>query len=1141
MDLEIKENAPSSDHQDPNSDVDSAKCAVIVQAPLTGISKFLVVQLENVIVPAGEGVELVSTIDGDKESNYPSVPLESEGVSNGGCQIETKIEPLIFKEDECEILASLSQEVDHRNNVITSPRPRRAAASKKLFRCTDCEASFVIDYQLKNHVRLVHKSGQTFKCDKCGEAFASKALLSKHSETHTGSSDSLSKSSRHSRHIKTHPNSDEDALSKASRHSRHIKTWSDLEDTPSNNPGNSKGSQTDIASNGMPSKSTHSRKRSTKILDSDPDSDVKGSKHMSDDSDLKSPLSKCEICNGYFKRVKNHIKDVHSGKKRFKCNQCGKDFNRESDLRRHSRIHSGEKPHHCAECGRYFSSENGYNGHMRQHRGETPFKCHYCDKSFPLSGNLIHHLRIHTKCPRCPQQFQTLKQRDEHLSTHKPMYEQEKYTVEKMLLVVFTCIKCKKKFSNLKLLKAHMQRHSKEKFRCVQCEKGFESNQLLNDHMNRHHTGETPYLCGLCGQAFSAKAGLMYHMKVHGAEKQFKCDKCYKSFLFKARLERHMQTHTEERPYLCNECGKSFTLQHYLNVHMRTHSGDKPFKCQECGKSFNSKTSLYTHALRHTSQRTVKCNVCGKAYFSKINLTAHMKVHAQQGPYQCDKCGKKFRIYKTLQKHALAHVEGKPFNCSECDLSWQCERTYNEHLQAHKSGQKPFTCDICGDKFVTRKSLIKHIATHPKEMLLRCDLCWSVFKFRDCLSRHMIRIHKIDPSTVTATDGTSHEKLEGEKVYTCDQCGKSFNNGKSLFYHERAHKMYAKEKSFQCSECGKCFRFNHLLNKHIRNHTGDKPFSCTICEKKFIRKYELKNHMLTRHSSERPYQCPICGKGFGIKSRMNWHAKRHDDANKPYRCGTCGRGFLCQSELALHSKRHKSGPRMMEKRATRIFAKRVTLPSGETRYEYDEADTVDRPYKCDICGKAYRLEYALRWHMKIHTGDMPFKCEACDETFRCRSELTRHISMKHCDREPELFPCGICNKHLSSEMTLRDHIKIHMGEREFLCKVCNKGFVSQSKLNWHIKGQHSGARPFPCPHCEKSYIGSSELIVHLRVHTGERPFKCGECGKGFTAKGQLKKHSRVHARAQAAIVDTTTQISLSETEEKTVALLASWL
>ncbi|NXO68868.1 ZBT8B protein, partial [Phainopepla nitens] len=69
-------------------------------------------------------------------------------------------------------------------------------------------------------------------------------------------------------------------------------------------------------------------------------------------------------------------------------------------------------------------------------------------------------------------------------------------------------------------------------------------------------------------------------------------------------------------------------------------------------------------------------------------------------------------------------------------------------------------------------------------------------------------------------------------------------------------------KLHKCPFCPYTAKQKGILKRHIRSHTGERPYPCDTCGKRFTRQEHLRSHALSVHRSNKPIICKGCRRTF---------------------------------------------------------------------------------------------------------------------------------------------------------------------------------------------------------------------------------------------------------------------------------------
>ncbi|XP_040909584.1 telomere zinc finger-associated protein isoform X2 [Toxotes jaculatrix] len=317
----------------------------------------------------------------------------------------------------------------------------------------------------------------------------------------------------------------------------------------------------------------------------------------------------------------------------------------------------------------------------------------------------------------------------------------------------------------------------------------------------------------------------------------------------------------------------------------------------------------------------------------------------------------------------------------------------------------------------------------------------------------------------------------------------------------------AKKDSVQCPICDKSFKSKYYLKVHNRRHTGERPFGCLKCGKRYFRKENLLIHEIRDCARVQTYTCVTCSATFNGKEQLRLHVVSHT-GDMPHKCSSCPEQFMYKKNLTIHMMKIHGYPKPHAcPQCPKTFLTRTELRVHEAAKHRGE-----KPFVCEECGHRASSRNGLQMHIKaIHRNERPFVCNLCGHAFSQKNNLNMHLRI-HSGEKP--YQCHLCGKTFRTQASLDKHHRTHTGERPFSCDVCEQRFTEKGALVRHKASKHEEGRPHCCHICGKTFKAREQLRVHLRRHKGMRKFECIDCGYKFTRQAHLRRHIQIHKRTE---------------------------
>ncbi|XP_063157343.1 zinc finger protein 784 [Candoia aspera] len=578
------------------------------------------------------------------------------------------------------------------------------------------------------------------------------------------------------------------------------------------------------------------------------------------------------------------------------------------------------------------------------------------------------------------------------------------------------------------------------------------------------------------------------------AERPFCCSFCPKRFKRASDRRDHERVHTGERPYECGICGKRFTQSSVLSGHMRIHTGERPFHCCICFKSFNNGSNFRKHQRIHGplfgyGERRVD----GKDWDSLSGKKPDQPKEEKDGRSLSPALLLKQNGCQTIKE--LREGENKAEQNLNGRQNCFCNNRLSQEVYCNSSQRQP---GGRMDNF-KRMGLRQDDASPGINLAIRQG------------SEASLNVEALKQ----ASDSKGHAgELGGNS--SCSYSQEAIPDGHSFKQLQDASPENHTEDSRQNGAGG-----SHIQEEQkqwVDSCNGKLQLDSSSCGKGLLPPRDKRGaaHKLDRESSDRGF---VTSRPNGLRGlKQNRGGSVGAEMRQNGRGESHARGLNRNENTHISEPAQNNGPGA-------ALGERELAQDGSTHGDFQ----MHAPEKLNVL--TVKLPTWPRPDKDIIAWEETDESEGCSPSLKARSPCQlanpdpcsipynvsgsrRHHSLQDqlgspAQRRKEESPTscflfrdpGPCDGRAQSALE----------SKPFLCFACPKQFRRATDLKEHLR-VHTGERPFGCSVCGKRFTQSSALATHRRLHTGEKPFECAVCCRRFNNSSNFAKHRRLHGQ-----------------------------
>ena len=454
--------------------------------------------------------------------------------------------------------------------------------------------------------------------------------------------------------------------------------------------------------------------------------------------------------------------------------------------------------------------------------------------------------------------------------------------------------------------------------------------------------------------------------------------------------------------------------------------------------------------------------------------------------------------------------------------------TYHNESVPHENITERYTAfNTAKDK--TEKDISHQVKLEVDDILIKHDpnvdrYSYTEVKEEDGNMKNL-SIQDTKSNTQTCSDnftyvdytGLDDKKLSKSSATNilCKKCNSTLENVELFQVHNMTSHNH-----FTCLVCLATFTSRNNMKRHIRLHTGVKPYSCHKCPESFSRNDDFKRHLL-KHTFQKPFRCALCKTGYSDRACVKSHMMKEHNSKVYHVCSQCGESYIDVVRFQQHKKLHSE---LQDYRCS------ICSFTGSNALMYNKHMLTHGPlkeYKCTHCNLSFSNPFMYTSHMKGHKGDehvQKYTCCFCDMTLQSFEQFQRH---EHTHVHSKQHVCEVCNKVFRYPSNLREHMLTHLSKSTY--QIRNFTPASERDCNKH-RLQKDGETVFTMTVKDESFgsdfgemetdeennnkintdndnsLENNDDMVDKEVISGCSDYWCAECSHGFGTERELQNH-----------------------------------